>query len=185
MGGAHGRVHVARLGLHGRGHGRMGFVCTPNPAPAPHPIPSNTRRPGPSHAPTRHNHPTPPRRNHLHPPQEVSGYIDYGHRLKTENCEPYFDRKKRLMPRPSDLSFYNWETQMSTSNPTPNFQVGARSEEGGVARVYGEGVATWMLGAVELRRKGGAVPEAWLERLRTSIRRAHSPSGPARSTGLG
>lgn len=57
-------------------------------------------------------------------PQEVSGYIDYGHRLKTENCEPYFDRKKRLMPRPSDLSFYNWETQMSTSNPTPNFQVG-------------------------------------------------------------
>ncbi len=49
--------------------------------------------------------------------------MDYGHRLKTENMEPYFDRKKRLMPRPSDLSFYNWETQMSTSNPTPNFQV--------------------------------------------------------------
>jgi hypothetical protein len=62
----------------------------------------------------------------LPPPQtaqEVSGYIDYGHRLKTESMEPYFDRKKRLMPRPSDLSFYNWETQMSTSNPTPNFQV--------------------------------------------------------------
>lgn len=57
------------------------------------------------------------------PSQEVSGYIDYGHRLKTESMEPYFDRKKRLMPRPSDLSFYNWETQMSTSNPTPNFQV--------------------------------------------------------------
>ncbi|KAG2484112.1 hypothetical protein HYH03_017063 [Edaphochlamys debaryana] len=62
--------------------------------------------------------------------QEVSGYIDYGHRLKTENCEPYFDRKKRLMPRPSDLSFYNWETQMSTSNPTPNFQVIADNEAG-------------------------------------------------------
>eukprot|EP00967_Tisochrysis_lutea_P051157 scaffold63082_cov15-Tisochrysis_lutea.AAC.1 len=43
-------------------------------------------------------------------------------RLKTENMEPYFDRKKRLMPRPTDLSFYNWETQTSTSNPTPNFQ---------------------------------------------------------------
>jgi hypothetical protein len=55
--------------------------------------------------------------------QEVSGYIDYGHRLKAENLEPVFDRKKRLMPRPTDLSFYNWETQMSTSNPTPNFQV--------------------------------------------------------------
>ncbi|EFJ44055.1 hypothetical protein VOLCADRAFT_82997 [Volvox carteri f. nagariensis] len=62
--------------------------------------------------------------------QEVSGYIDYGHRLKTESMEPYFDRKKRLMPRPSDLSFYNWETQMSTSNPTPNFQVIADNEAG-------------------------------------------------------
>lgn len=62
--------------------------------------------------------------------QEVSGYIDYGHRLKVENMEPYFERKKRLMPRPSDLSFYNWETQMSTSNPTPNFQVIADNEVG-------------------------------------------------------
>ena len=25
------------------------------------------------------------------------------------------------MPKPSDLSFYNWETQTSTSNATPNF----------------------------------------------------------------
>uniref|UniRef100_A0A7S3VPZ8 Cilia- and flagella-associated protein 299 n=1 Tax=Dunaliella tertiolecta TaxID=3047 RepID=A0A7S3VPZ8_DUNTE len=62
--------------------------------------------------------------------QEVSGYIDFGYRLKTENMEPYFDRKKRLMPRPTDLSFYNWETQTSTSNPTPNFQVIADNEAG-------------------------------------------------------
>ena len=33
--------------------------------------------------------------------QEVSGYIDYAHRLKSENFEPYFERRKRLMPRPS------------------------------------------------------------------------------------
>ena len=25
--------------------------------------------------------------------QEVSGYIDFGHRLKTENFEPYFERR--------------------------------------------------------------------------------------------
>merc|ERR1719335_894684 len=62
--------------------------------------------------------------------QEVSGYIDYAHRLKTENFEPYFERKKKLMPRPSDLSFYNWETQTSTSNATPNFQVIADNEAG-------------------------------------------------------
>lgn len=56
--------------------------------------------------------------------QEVSGYIDYAHRLKTDpNMEAYFNRTKRLMPRQTDLSFYNWETHLSTSNPTPNFQV--------------------------------------------------------------
>lgn len=59
--------------------------------------------------------------------QEISGYIDFAYRLKTENFEPYFDGKKRLLPRPSDLSFYNWETQTCTSNATPNFQVRARA----------------------------------------------------------
>lgn len=62
--------------------------------------------------------------------QEVSGYIDYAHRLKLENFEPYFERKKKLIPKPSDLSYYNWETQHSTSNSTPNFQVIADNEAG-------------------------------------------------------
>jgi len=62
--------------------------------------------------------------------QEVSGYIDYAHRLKAENFEPYFEGKKKLLPKPSDLSFYNWETQTSTSNHTPNFQVIADNESG-------------------------------------------------------
>jgi hypothetical protein len=53
----------------------------------------------------------------------VSAYIDYAQRLKTEDLEPVFDCKKKLLPRPSDLSLYNWETQTSTSNATPNFQV--------------------------------------------------------------
>lgn len=58
------------------------------------------------------------------PVLQVSGYIDYAHRLKTDpNMEAYFDRSKRMMPRQTDLSFYNWETHLSTSNPTPNFQV--------------------------------------------------------------
>ena len=34
------------------------------------------------------------------------------------------------MPKPSDLSFYNWETQTSTSNQTQNFQVIADNEAG-------------------------------------------------------
>mmetsp|Transcript_32021 Transcript_32021/g.56220 ORF Transcript_32021/g.56220 Transcript_32021/m.56220 type:complete len:237 (-) Transcript_32021:293-1003(-) len=55
--------------------------------------------------------------------QEISGYIDYGHRLEQDDFKIYFERKRRLLPRPSDLSFYNWTTQMSTSNPSKNFQV--------------------------------------------------------------
>lgn len=62
--------------------------------------------------------------------QEISGYIDLAHRIKNEDMEPYFLKKKRFLPRPSDLSFYNWETQTSTSNHTSNFQVVADNETG-------------------------------------------------------
>ncbi|KAF4690844.1 hypothetical protein FOZ60_016816 [Perkinsus olseni] len=70
--------------------------------------------------------------------QEISGYIDYGHRMKTENFEAYFSREKRILPRPTDLCFYNWETPAmwdigsqsssaelpaGTANESPNFQV--------------------------------------------------------------
>ncbi|GAB5371659.1 hypothetical protein AAMO2058_001599000 [Amorphochlora amoebiformis] len=62
--------------------------------------------------------------------QEISGYIDYGHRMELDDFELYFSRKKRLLPRPSDLSFYNWSTQVSTSNPSKFFQVIADSNTG-------------------------------------------------------
>lgn len=62
--------------------------------------------------------------------QEISGYIDYAHRLSTEDFRPYFAGTKKLLPKPSDLSYYNWETQTSTSNPTPNFHVKADNETG-------------------------------------------------------
>lgn len=62
--------------------------------------------------------------------QEISGYIDFAHRLKTEDFEPYFSGKKRLLPKPSDLSFYNWETQTSTSTATPNYHVIAENASG-------------------------------------------------------
>ena len=62
--------------------------------------------------------------------QEISGYVDYAQRLKTEAFEPYFQGKKKFMPKPTDLSYYNWETQTSTSNSTPNFQVIADSVSG-------------------------------------------------------
>ncbi|XP_066431013.1 cilia- and flagella-associated protein 299 [Eleutherodactylus coqui] len=62
--------------------------------------------------------------------QELSGYIDYSHRLKTEDFEVYFSGKKKLLPRPTDLSFYNWETHVSTSNASPNYQVIAENSSG-------------------------------------------------------
>jgi len=62
--------------------------------------------------------------------QEISGYIDFAQRLKTENFEAYFSGKKRFLPRASDLSFYNWETQTCTSNPSTNYQVIAENASG-------------------------------------------------------
>jgi hypothetical protein len=62
--------------------------------------------------------------------QEISGYIDLAHRLRTEDFVPIFERKKRLLPKPTDLSFFNWETQLSTSNSTPYYQVIADSTQG-------------------------------------------------------
>lgn len=62
--------------------------------------------------------------------QEVSGYIDFAHRLRTEDFVPIFERRKLLLPKPSDLSYYNWETQLSTSNSSPHYQVIADSSQG-------------------------------------------------------
>ncbi|XP_050964981.1 cilia- and flagella-associated protein 299 isoform X1 [Labeo rohita] len=55
--------------------------------------------------------------------QEISGYIDYSHRLKSEDFEPYFSGKKRLMPKTTDLSFYNWGTQVAKHNGSSNYEV--------------------------------------------------------------
>jgi len=55
--------------------------------------------------------------------QEVSGYIDYAHRLKTDSWEAIFEGRVKLAPRPSDLSYFNWDTGVTTSNPSPIFNV--------------------------------------------------------------
>lgn len=62
--------------------------------------------------------------------QEISGYIDFAHRLKTDNFELIFNGSQKLLPRTSDLSFYNWETQTCTSNATSNFLIIADNESG-------------------------------------------------------
>ena len=55
--------------------------------------------------------------------QEVSAYIDFGHRLKCDAWEPIFAGSAPLLPRPTDLSFYNWATGVASNNTTPTFSV--------------------------------------------------------------
>jgi hypothetical protein len=55
--------------------------------------------------------------------QEISGYIDYGDCLKTGSMDAVFNLKQRFLPKMTDLSFYNWDTHASSTNPTMNFQV--------------------------------------------------------------
>ena len=40
---------------------------------------------------------------------EVSGYIDLADRMKKEDFKRYFMGKKDLMPKETDLSYYNWD----------------------------------------------------------------------------
>uniref|UniRef100_A0A8B9U530 Cilia- and flagella-associated protein 299 n=1 Tax=Anas zonorhyncha TaxID=75864 RepID=A0A8B9U530_9AVES len=62
--------------------------------------------------------------------QEVSAYIDYAYRLTTDDFEAYFSGKKRLLPRKTDLSFYNWNKNVVSSNPSPNYEVIAENSCG-------------------------------------------------------
>ncbi|CAD2214499.1 hypothetical protein AGDE_03653 [Angomonas deanei] len=62
--------------------------------------------------------------------QEVSAYIDFGHRLQTENFEEYFSGQKKIVPKRSDLSYYNWKTHSLFYNNSSTFQVLADSENG-------------------------------------------------------
>ncbi|KAL0246566.1 hypothetical protein GEMRC1_007778 [Eukaryota sp. GEM-RC1] len=57
--------------------------------------------------------------------QEISGYIDYADRLRTDDFRNYFDPNSdsRLFPRHNDLSYFNWETQTVAGQNSPNFEV--------------------------------------------------------------
>ena len=62
--------------------------------------------------------------------QEISGYIDYAQRLKTDTFADYFNGKARLMPRLSDMAYFNWKTQQARCNNTTNWQVLSESVGG-------------------------------------------------------
>eukprot|EP00048_Salpingoeca_helianthica_P016286 m.231480 g.231480 ORF g.231480 m.231480 type:complete len:230 (-) comp18377_c0_seq1:116-805(-) len=55
--------------------------------------------------------------------QEISGYIDFAARMQLEDMEPYFVEGRPLLPRHTDISFYNWETQTAHQSVSPNLEV--------------------------------------------------------------
>ena len=61
---------------------------------------------------------------------EISGYIDLNHRLKTEDFKLIFEKKKKLIPKPTDLSFFNWDSQHPLIQNSPNFRVDANDDKG-------------------------------------------------------
>ena len=52
---------------------------------------------------------------------QISAFIDYNHRLKSEDWKPYFEKTKKLLPKKSDLSYYDWKSGKSILNESLNF----------------------------------------------------------------
>jgi hypothetical protein len=61
---------------------------------------------------------------------QVSGYIDLADRMKTEDFRKIFLGYKRLMPKTTDLSYYNWDSQVTTIDDTANFRSDPNSKLG-------------------------------------------------------
>ncbi|XP_075218685.1 cilia- and flagella-associated protein 299-like [Lycorma delicatula] len=54
---------------------------------------------------------------------EISGYIDYAHRLRSGQWTPIFQGRKILKPNITDLGYYNWRTGYSQCNHSDNYKV--------------------------------------------------------------
>lgn len=54
---------------------------------------------------------------------EKSSYIDLNERMRKESFLDYYLGKKLLLPKSSDLSYYNWKNGKCKSNETEAFCV--------------------------------------------------------------
>lgn len=61
--------------------------------------------------------------------KEISGYIDYRDRLQNDNFEDIFNEKKDLVPRLTDLSYYNWTLGKISSVDSAYYKVDAGPKE--------------------------------------------------------
>jgi hypothetical protein len=62
--------------------------------------------------------------------QEVSAYIDFADRLRSEDWRNYFQKRKLLKPKTTDMSFYNWKTRTIHRNESTSFQAKADNDSG-------------------------------------------------------
>ena len=61
--------------------------------------------------------------------KETSAYIDYRERLKNDEMEGVFKEGRPLLPKPTDLSYYNWTLQKVNSQDSTFFRVDAGPKE--------------------------------------------------------
>lgn len=64
------------------------------------------------------------------PGRELSGYIDLSDRLLHESFQKYYDCKSLFMPRWSDMSCYDWDSNRCVINETTFFQVLTEKSKG-------------------------------------------------------
>ena len=61
--------------------------------------------------------------------KETSAYIDFRERLKSDEMEGVFKEGKPLLPKPTDLSYYDWTLQKVNSTDSTFFRVDAGPKE--------------------------------------------------------
>ncbi|KAL2740626.1 cilia- and flagella-associated protein 299-like, partial [Vespula squamosa] len=61
---------------------------------------------------------------------EVSGYIDFNERLKAEDWQPYFEGKRKLWPKITDLAYYHWKVGKMQVNVSSNYEPVIDSKHG-------------------------------------------------------
>jgi hypothetical protein len=62
--------------------------------------------------------------------KEISSYIDYAHRLETDDFSLIFESAKKFLPKISDLSYYDWSTGKTISNETRNYLTISNNQNG-------------------------------------------------------
>ena len=61
--------------------------------------------------------------------KETSAYIDFRERLKNDEMDGVFKEGKPFLPKPTDLSYYNWNLQKPIPNDSTFFRVDAGPKE--------------------------------------------------------